>query len=127
MADEKEFQDPLKPFSEAYANYQAALLETFSPPDLQQRVRDVQNGFISSSADPQRQFEVYRQLIETVSELRDPQRLSGGSERAYREFVSSLQKAFANVDPESITPAHLAAIARGIAHAAWTAAYTPSS
>lgn len=126
MAD-TDFKDPLQPFTEAYANYQNTLLDTFNPPQLQELYRGAQTKFASAGSDPNQQFEIFRSIAQAVNEVANPRRVSREAEDAYRKFVSGLQGAFANTDPESLTPAHLLAIARGLAVAAFIAASTPSS
>src|SRR5712692_7429824 len=91
-------RDPLKRFSDAYANFQTALYEVYYPSDANNRLDEVRRKFAGASSDANQQFEALRAFSELVNDVTNRQRISDGAKKAYEGFVAEVGKAFSEVD-----------------------------
>jgi hypothetical protein len=97
-------------FAEAYWNYVKAEQEAWLPADSRARIERVRKN-LSEASNPEKQVEAYCEVWRELSRVPS---VPAKPDAAFREYVEALKDAWNEVDPASLTPWHLAAIARAI-------------
>jgi hypothetical protein len=116
----------LIPFRSAHEEFMRALGEGWGADGLNQRMQDAYGRYLHAlqmaqaseqahTAEAYRQFADVFQTALTSTEL--PKRLGA----AYRTFVPAVQRAWAEADPQALTPEALMAIGQSMMVVAWTA------
>jgi hypothetical protein len=127
--------DPaLEAFGRAFNGLVKQIGSAWVPQEVHGRTEDARRALQDVAGDPQKQFEIYQTWQRGVAEAVTADQVQERLRTAYQGYLRELQDAWRRVDPASLGPWQLAAIAhsqRVAAHwaycASWAALSAPRS